>query len=34
MGREEGAEGEGAIERVNAGIYSVLVMEGTGGDDV
>ena len=34
MGREEGAEGEGAVERVNTGVYSVLVMEGTGGYDV
>ena len=34
MGGEEGAEGEGTIKGVYAGVYSVLIVMGTGGDDM
>ena len=34
MGGEEGAEGESAVKRMDTGIYPVLVMKGTGGDDM
>ena len=34
MGGEEGAEGESAINGMDAGVYPVLVMKGTGGDDM
>ena len=34
MGGEEGAEGEGAVKKVDAGIYSVLVVKGTGSNDM
>ena len=34
MGGEEGVEGESAVKGVDASVYPVLVMKGTGGDDM
>ena len=34
MGGKEGAKGESTVDGVNASIHPVLIVKGTGGDDV